>query len=236
MTKTIKFITTDPNIYGVFNPPEPASNVVPDWYKKQNKYVGGQKQINRDMGTYNHTIKACMPVFDMLTAGYIFTLAADILVEKDENGNTHTSWSTDLMQLVQHHGPEQYNMYNIPNEFEPIGFKFIQPWVTQTPAGYSSLFISPTYRDDLPFYSLPAVVDTDSHPMPVNFPFFIRKDFVGIIPMGTPIMQVIPFKREEWKSESSLDTSGNLDKIWQKAKRKIGNNYKTFFRTQKVWK
>jgi hypothetical protein len=92
------------------------------------------------------------------------------------------------------------------------------------------------YRDDLPFYSLPSIVDTDRHPAPVNFPFFLRKDFTGILESGTPIMQIIPFKREEWKSEVLLDTSGVFEKKWQQAKRKISNNYKTYFRSQKVWK
>ena len=49
------------------------------------------------------------------------------------------------------------------------------------------------------------VVDTDAFPLEVNLPFFIRKDFVGIIPAGTPIAQAIPFKRQDW--EMSLDTT-----------------------------
>jgi hypothetical protein len=56
---------------------------------------------------------------------------------------------------------------------------------------------------DLPFYSLGAVVDTDSHPVPVNFPFFVKKNFTGLLPAGTPIIQAIPFKREDW--EMSID-------------------------------
>jgi hypothetical protein len=34
-----------------------------------------------------------------------------------------------------------------------------------------------------------------------NHPFLIKKDFVGIIPAGTPIAQAIPFKRESWVSD-----------------------------------
>ena len=29
----------------------------------------------------------------------------------------------------------------------------------------------------------------------------VKKGFEGIIPAGTPFMQMIPFKRDEWKSE-----------------------------------
>jgi hypothetical protein len=45
--------------------------------------------------------------------------------------------------------------------------------------------------------------------VPVNFPFFIRKDFEGIIPAGTPIAQAIPFKRTDW--EMSVDDASGID-------------------------
>jgi hypothetical protein len=35
----------------------------------------------------------------------------------------------------------------------------------------------------------------------VQFPFFIKKDFNGLIPAGTPILQAIPFKRDDWKAD-----------------------------------
>jgi hypothetical protein len=31
-----------------------------------------------------------------------------------------------------------------------------------------------------------------------NLPFFLKEGFEGIIPKGTPIAQIIPFKRESW--------------------------------------
>jgi hypothetical protein len=34
-----------------------------------------------------------------------------------------------------------------------------------------------------------------------NIPFFIKEGFSGVIPKGTPIAQVIPFKRESWTSK-----------------------------------
>ena len=53
---------------------------------------------------------------------------------------------------------------------------------------------------DLPFQTLSAVVDTDKHNVPTHFPFFMKHGFEGKIPLGTPIVQIIPFKRQEWKS------------------------------------
>jgi hypothetical protein len=34
-------------------------------------------------------------------------------------------------------------------------------------------------------------------------PFYIRKGFEGLIPQGTPIIQLIPFLQESWKSKKT---------------------------------
>ena len=78
-------------------------------------------------------------------------------------------------------------------------YKWTNHFYLKTPKGYSTLFVHPLNRTDLPFYSLNAVVDTDDFPLTVQFPFLIKKDFNGLIPAGTPIMQAIPFKRDDWK-------------------------------------
>jgi hypothetical protein len=234
--KIIKFIPSNAVEGGIFNPPVPASKLIPEWYKNQNKYTNGTKEYNKDNGNINHTIKGCMPVFDMMTAGYIYTLPADVFISRDSDGTINTLWSTNSLKLIESHPRPQYDKYSIPKEYESVGLKFINPWITQTPKGYSCLFIQPSFRDDLPFSVLPAVVDTDEHPISVNFPFFIRKDFEGMIPMGTPIMQIIPFKRDSWSHQVLDEKDEILHNKWKNAEGKMSNRYKTFFRSQKSWK
>ena len=56
------------------------------------------------------------------------------------------------------------------------------------------------------FVILEGVVDTDNYYTAVNFPFVLKtpdKEFM--IPAGTPIAQVIPFKRDKWESSFSSD-------------------------------
>jgi hypothetical protein len=79
-------------------------------------------------------------------------------------------------------------------------------WTIQTPAGYSTMFFHPTGYTDLPFMTLSGVVDTDKHGIPINFPFLLKEDFVGVIPRGTPIVQFLPFKRTDWKIEEGPET------------------------------
>jgi hypothetical protein len=232
--KNIEFIATSQDAFLAFDPPAPTKKLIPEWYKNQGKYTSGVFEIG-DNGNPNHTIKACMPVFDMLSAGYTITMPADAYFKKNENGNFSAYWSTELLHLIESHPISQYNEYNIPDNKYQTAFKMIQPWIVKTPPGYSCLFINPTYRTGSPISIFPAIVDTDKHPVSINFPFLIDNDFEGLIEYGTPIVQVIPFKREDWKSSSSYDENQINKKIFEQAKKKLSNRYKTFYRTVKKW-
>lgn len=51
------------------------------------------------------------------------------------------------------------------------------------------------------FTVMPAIVDTDTYDKPINFPgWIVGNDEVEVQP-GTPLIAVLPFKREEWVSE-----------------------------------
>jgi hypothetical protein len=76
------------------------------------------------------------------------------------------------------------------------------------------------------------VVDTDTYNAPVNFPFVLKNvNFEGLIPAGTPIAQVIPFKREEWKMQ--IGTEKDLEKQSDSIKglrSKMFDSYKSQYR------
>jgi len=232
--KIINFYPVKEYYDEIFDKPVSSKDIIPQWYRNQNRYTDGVKVLIPETGTYNTTIKACMPIFDLMTAGYIIKTPADIHVSINEDGSPNFSWAINDYTCIESHGPLQYDSFKIPNEFHQIGFKFINPWITQTPKGYSSIFMSPILRDDLPFQSLPAIVDTDNHPIPVNFPFFLRKDFQGIITAGTPMIQIIPFKRDSWISEVK-EYNPKFQNLWKKAERHMKNRYKDNFREIKDW-
>jgi hypothetical protein len=177
-----------------------------------------------------------MPVFDSITCGYIITLPADIYFNKNESGQIESHWSTNNLVCIESHSRDQYSEFKVPDGYNPSAFKFINPWTIKTPKGYSSLFVQPLNRDDLPFQIVSAVVDTDKHPISINFPFFLKSNFEGMLEMGTPIAQIIPIKRENWSHKTYEDLSGSSQRLWAAAERKIGNRYKTFFRDIKAWK
>jgi hypothetical protein len=82
------------------------------------------------------------------------------------------------------------------------------------------------------------VVDTDTYTSPVNFPFTLNDPkFEGLIPAGTPIAQVIPFKREQWE----MSFGGQQELIEQsqvsiKLQTKFFDRYKTMFRANKEYR
>jgi hypothetical protein len=88
------------------------------------------------------------------------------------------------------------------------------------------------------FTILPGIVDTDEYYAPVNFPFVIDDpEFQGLIPKGTPIAQIIPFKRDtcEIKIGEEQDLRLTIKNI-QKLQTTFFDRYKNMFRQDKNYK
>jgi len=93
-----------------------------------------------------------------------------------------------------------------PQQFIDQECSWRQPWTPVLPKGYSMLITHPLNRMDLPFQTLSGIVDYDDFCVeifPNNIPFYIYKGFSGLIPAGTPIFQMIPIKRDSWRSSVS---------------------------------
>ena len=198
-TKIINNVSDD---YG----PCKTSELLPEWYKKTPSYVNSEnKEVSYIHGNANSTIKKCIPVFDVLTSGYIITTYCDVWVKKNDIGEifyvpTKGNQPIEFHPIIQ--APYHPNMNNHPYP------KWINPWAIKTPKGYSSLFIAPVHGGNKYFQIIEGIVDTDNYSNPVNFPFVLKdKNFEGLIPAGTPIVQIIPFKREKWKMEYGSDNS-----------------------------
>lgn len=184
----------------IIDAPIPAHSNFPLWYKKLPKFINSDSLIIKDNQS-NATAKKCIPFMDSITAGYFLTVPADIQVRNDENGNKVLSWQSEDFSIVETHHPAQLDGYPLSSEYFPQPFKMLGFWGFQTPKKYSILVMHPLGRLDLPFFSMHAIVDSDLYYVPLNIPFFIKKDFEGIIKKGTPLVQIIPFKRNFWKTK-----------------------------------
>jgi hypothetical protein len=207
--KNIKFTVSGEMWKDWITEPVPAVAAMPQWYKDMESFAGKKELVVSERKT-NQTAKRCIPLREGMTAGYYITTPADMIVTVNaETGDSSFTWLT-YTDLLTAHDPFQIEGFPITSEFTAIPFKFYNPYLITTPPGYSCLFISPLLRPDIPFYTLPAVVDTDKHDVPIHLPFFLRKDFEGLVPKGTPMVQVIPFKRDDWKMELEKTPLNNL--------------------------
>ena len=243
--KKIKFIPTNPFTEKVEIPPVNSSLLVPEWYKKTSPYsvngVGHQDIIkafksSRDVyGKDVHTtMKLCQPFVDTLTSGYMIRLPISVMVLKNTDGSSTFRWETSN-NPVDAQESQSLGHFKAPDGYNEISFRWINMWKIQTPSGYSSLFTHPFNRFDLPFITLSAIVDTDTHPNSVILPFFVKNDFEGIIEEGTPIAQVFPFKRDGWESEILPSDNSSLF-AKDVVKTTFVRTYKKKFWSKKIYK
>jgi hypothetical protein len=187
------------------------------------------------------TIKRCMPVFDVITHGYIITTYVDIFVSQKEQPDA----KGELKPLPWYEWPsfnaiDFHPIEQAPNHPAHNGTaypKLLNPWGIKTPPGYSTMFMAPVHRDNI-FTILPGVVDTDTYTAPVNFPMVLTDvKFEGLIPAGTPIAQIVPFQRESWTMElGGQEALGEQHKVTSRLRTRFFDAYKTQHRQVKEYK
>jgi hypothetical protein len=225
-TKKIEMFAGDPFTPYLAAFPAPAKKFVPKWFREfplffsnKGKYAWLGPKGN------NSTFKACMPLFDTMTSGYMIPVPMDIYVLRDEAGIARFQWRDGgETPMVGEHDLDQIPDQMVPDEYERIPYKFASHYHITTPPGYSLLFVHPLNRMDLPFHSISGFVDTDKYNAVINFPFFLKKGFEGLIEAGTPMLQAIPVKREPWEM--------GLDKVYdeEKAMKTNGPLFSKMFR------
>lgn len=220
--------------------PKPTSKAMPEWYKKMNMYIeeGNKTPKPRifDLKSTNLTVKSCIPFLDAMSMGYVVTLPADVLACDIKEHNYRLLWDVqdDALgtPLIGQHSENQLSKMPLPDGFEKDAFKFNSSWIIRTPPGYSCIFTHPFNNFEQPFYTLTGIVDTDTYETSINFPFLLKENFVGTIYKGTPIVQIIPFKREDWKSENLKYNSKSIH-FMSKLKTTIFRSYMKNFWSKK---
>lgn len=186
--------------------PEPAIKSMPKWFKDMPRFYNVDP--NRDVPVREFgSIRDCPAVNDAVSFGYTLYLPADVFIDATQDEvrfNTGTFGNGSRIEeagfhFVTTHDPIQTSEYQSMFDFHSQTLKWQTYWGVKTDEGYSTLFMHPVHRNDLPFYSVTAIVDTDKFPTRDPYAFFIKKGFKGIIHRGTPVLQVFPFKREDWQ-------------------------------------
>jgi hypothetical protein len=236
----IEFIYISKYFYEVCERPKPAKEFLPEWFKSMPPYEktldnpDGSKLILSEDGYSNASGKKCIPMFDAMTSGYIVPLWADVQVSQ-ENNFPKIKWRVKE-NVFELHGPSSRNIPP-PFGYDSVVFKYLSQFKIKTPPGYSVLVIPVSGHYRLPFTAIPAIIDTEKSSGDAAFPLWIQSGFNGIIKKGTPLVQIIPFKKENWKSKFSWITLEQyyieLDKSFNS---NILNNYLKNIWNKKTYK
>ena len=209
--------------------PTPAIRHFPKWYKEiprnyQPSANAIAKNPTRLTAMPAGTIKKCVPVMDGMSAGYIYSTPVEVIFDSK---SATFAWAHDF-EFIQWHQKEQLDGWQATDEYVPIPFKWRNLNIIKTPPGWSCLFTHPLNRNELPFRTFSGVVDTDSYNLPVHFPFqLVSKEKNFIIEKGTPVCQIIPFKREDWKSSIEKPNHKEQEYMGFELVSKISRSYKT---------
>lgn len=237
----IRFYIQDGISSNVLIKPSPATKFLPEWYKKQPAVVDAYNDIS--IGRVASTVKKCMPVFDAMTAGYYLYAPCDIYINATDPDNLIKSIPQGMElrpeRLFAMHTRSQYEYMAYDKEkYHGDVIRITPGWSVGTSEGYSALFTSPMNSDNSPLMMVPGIVDTDKFVSDGHFSFFVDKTFNGVIKRGTPLVQVIPFKRESWTSVFfDQDASDKKHKEQRGIIRSTFTNaYKTMFRSSKDYR
>ena len=198
--------------------PSPTQTVIPEWYKDADRFAkmpnGEYYKAPKEVcpfpkeGTVDDygkipTWKACPAIMDAFSTGYVFKTPCDLVFSKNAYGMIdvkiedpkYKDFCTQRSPMPQ---------FEHPRGFYKVHFAWSSDWGLELPEGYSALFMTPMNRFDLPFINTTGIVDSDKVHLPGSLPFFIAEGWEGTIPAGTPYMQVLPFKRENWEHEIEI--------------------------------
>jgi hypothetical protein len=228
--------------------PIPATREIPEWYRKMPTLRRLFNKNNLDEKK-DFTVKKCIPILDAFTTGYYLVTKYDSSWTISEDGTHECQCPVKLVdggtKPITMHPYEQIRGMELGGIYNEYAYKFSSPYVIKTPPGYSSILTHP-FNQVSPFLTLTGIVDTDMHPLAVQFPFLMIKNYEGIIKAGTAIVQVIPFKREDWTysqptpsnlnyQESSLSHSEFGEGRYNEEGDPTGGEYKKKYRVKKKY-
>lgn len=229
----IEFLCEDPTICEFWHPVL-ATDIIPPDIKNlpepKNKY--GNEEIPIE------NIKTCPPSMDMASSGYIIKNSIEFtLTPSFQNFQQQLSLESARVadnMLVNDKTKKIAALYNYKScplkSQSGYYFKYTTEWGVKTPQGYSCLILQPFVLNETRYTVIPSIIDTDVYHKPIPLVGYLNtKDIVRLRP-GDPVLQVIPFKRDDWEMIISNE------KIIDKGKFYLWNSYKKIFHKVKKFK
>lgn len=244
MVKKIISRTADKYLYDkdlkVIPRPNPIVNYMPSWWKKLQKDIQKPTKFG---SRFNSTIKGCIPFQDTLTAGYTITASQDFYLRAWDNGSDELHWEAEYpmhyevskgWNLISDHPIAQVGDSFSKPKGKSIILKYCNFWGFETPPGYSLLYtpILNNYTlQNKGIHFLSGIVDHDQYSgVPVELPFIFNNTSPEgvIIERDTPLVQIIPIKKENWQMEYEVNERKHWTQHWM-GMTVFRNTYRKFY-------
>ena len=224
---TIDFTTFNEDTLRNFKPVL-AKTVLPSWWKKM-------KIFQAIRGQRTQTIRACPAMHDWTKSGWYLLANRDIEVlcgsDRDSlsDDNFATRDPSGKSYASPTHPSDQFDNafdYIKDGEFGHVrdAFKCRNPWNIITPKGYSTYYVDPFLFQNKYFATWQGMIDTDKFNVNQDnsqIIFYPKVNHSFTIPSGTPLCQIIPFKREEWTATYQLKDA----KTWHANRSRSTSNH-----------
>jgi hypothetical protein len=211
---------------GVIPPPIRSGKVIPAWYRNLAGKVNNVDIIE------NSTIKRCPPVIEAMTEGWIMPLAADVEFKTNADASGVEYRSLFYKPMIENHQLDQIKGH--PDLPKPP-MKFMNYWMVKVPPGYNLLFMPPLNRPDPRFTCFSGIVRGEYMEY-INFPFFFNiKNFTGVIEAGTPLVQLMIYKRDDAVDKCSVKAFSNSDVAEIELTRRKRKSHPSTYRDS-IWK
>jgi len=215
----VRFHCAD-HLIDVIPSPMPSSKCFPEYFKKL--------PLGKAQSPQSNTGKRCIPLKESMNQGFIIPIWSDMYVKVDKKDLIiEFPFNLPMPTSLEYHDYEQLKGYPLAETLDhgKTLMKFMNPWIISTSPGVSCLFTSPLNHFENRFKLIDGVVDTDTYYNYVNLPFvWTGEPGEYFIKKGTPLVQVIPFIRDNNLSNMSVS------KIDEERKRKVDSKMGTLIR------
>lgn len=201
-------------LLGLATPIKPATEFMPDWWKNLPKF--------HKLPNYENpfpTAKRCPSIFDSMQAGYIMPMWSDLILRWDGDPDHGFDYVlSEAMSDVSETAIETHHPGQITDApFIEDGCKFMiklnSPWFVDVPKGISLFYTSPFYHINNDFTVIPGILDADIDMLSnKEIKVFLKLNNPGVVKInrGDPLLQIIPFKRENYEFDNGLPTDQKL--------------------------
>jgi hypothetical protein len=181
-----------------------AKKTEKSWWKK----MKAQYDIltKKNLKIKGSTIKYCPGIFDFTNYGYIIPAWQDFRFWVDDDGQIEIQEPITMQPInnINAHIQEQIDTCPILDDSAQYILKLTSPWLISTPKGTSLIICKPFYHYSNDFDICPGVLDSDMESLLPNNTInamirFNVKNKEIYIKAGQPLIQLIPFKRTNWK-------------------------------------